>query len=46
MQVTIPSERPDETARVAVWQYREAYHAVAAITGHLASYPDRVDSID
>jgi uncharacterized protein (DUF427 family) len=30
----------------AVWQYRDAYPAVAAISGHLAFYPDRVDSLD
>jgi uncharacterized protein (DUF427 family) len=35
-----------ERARNAVWQYREAYPAVAEIKGHLAFYPDRVDSID
>ena len=33
-------------AENAVWQYRAAYPAVAAIDGHLAFYPDRVDSID
>jgi uncharacterized protein (DUF427 family) len=34
-----------ERSRDAVWQYREAYPAVAAISGYLAFYPDRVDSI-
>ncbi len=29
----------------AVWTYEAAYPAVAAISGHLAFYPDRVDSI-
>jgi uncharacterized protein (DUF427 family) len=29
----------------AGWQYREPYSAVAEIAGHLAFYPDRVDSI-
>src|SRR6202000_3053727 len=33
-------------SRDAVWQYREAYPAVAEISDHLAFYPDRVDSID
>ena len=27
----------------AVWTYREPYDAVAAIAGHVAFYPDRVD---
>jgi len=30
----------------AVWTYEHAYPAVAAIDGHLAFYPDRVDSIE
>ena len=29
----------------AVWSYEEPYPAVAAIRGHLAFYPDRVDEI-
>ena len=29
----------------AVWTYERPYEAVAAIKGHLAFYPDRVDSI-
>src|SRR5262249_54534119 len=29
----------------AVWTYEAPYDAVAAIAGHLAFYPDRVDSI-
>jgi len=29
----------------AVWTYEAPYDAVAAIKGHLAFYPDRVDSI-
>ena len=29
----------------AVWSYESPYDAVAAIGGHLAFYPDRVDSI-
>jgi uncharacterized protein (DUF427 family) len=33
--------RPD-----AFWTYEAAYPAVAEIEGHLAFYPDRVDSID
>lgn len=35
-----------DRSRDAVWQYREAYPAVAEISGHLAFYPDRVDKID
>ena len=35
-----------DRSRDAVWQYREAYPAVAEISDHLAFYPDRVDSID
>ncbi len=30
----------------AVWTYEDAYPAVAAIKGHLAFYPDRVDAIE
>ncbi len=30
----------------AVWTYEDAYPAVAAIRGHLAFYPDRVDAIE
>lgn len=30
----------------AVWTYEQPYEAVAAIRGHLAFYPDRVDSIE
>ncbi|CAB3750612.1 hypothetical protein GQ57_34980 [Burkholderia sp. MSh2] len=30
----------------AVWTYEDPYPAVAAIRGHLAFYPDRVDSIE
>ncbi len=33
--------RPD-----GIWTYEAAYPAVAEIEGHLAFYPDRVDSID
>jgi len=33
-------------AENAVWTYEEPYPAVAAIKGHLAFYPDRVDRID
>ena len=35
-----------DRSRDAVWQYRDAYPAVGAISDHLAFYPDRVDSID
>ena len=30
----------------AIWSYEEPYPAVAAIKGHLAFYPNRVDSIE
>jgi uncharacterized protein (DUF427 family) len=30
----------------AVWTYEHPHDAVAAIAGHLAFYPDRVDAID
>jgi uncharacterized protein (DUF427 family) len=30
----------------AVWTYEAPYEAVAAISGHLAFYPDRVDAIE
>ena len=30
----------------AVWSYEDPYSAVAPIKGHLAFYPDRVDSIE
>jgi uncharacterized protein (DUF427 family) len=30
----------------AVWSYESPYVAVAAIAGHLAFYPDRVDAIE
>ena len=30
----------------AVWTYKDAFPAVAAISGHLAFYPDRVDEIE
>jgi uncharacterized protein (DUF427 family) len=30
----------------AVWTYESPYDAVASIAGHLAFYPDRVDSIE
>jgi len=35
-----------ERANDAVWTYEAPYDAVAAIRGHVAFYPDRVDSID
>jgi uncharacterized protein (DUF427 family) len=35
-----------DKARNAVWTYESPYPSVAAISGHLAFYPDRVDSID
>lgn len=30
----------------AVWTYEAPYPAVAAIAGHVAFYPDRVDAIE
>lgn len=33
-------------AENAVWTYEDPYPAVAAIKGHLAFYPDRVDGIE
>lgn len=33
-------------AENAVWVYEQPYAAVAAIRGHLAFYPDRVDRIE
>lgn len=35
-----------ERAVNAVWSYAAPYAAVAAISGHVAFYPDRVDAID
>ena len=35
-----------ERAANAVWTYERPYDAVAAIRGHVAFYPDRVDSIE
>ena len=34
------------TAENAVWSYEAPYAAVAAIAGHLAFYPGRVDAIE
>jgi uncharacterized protein (DUF427 family) len=36
----------DKRAENAVWSYVEPYPAVGGIAGHLAFYPDRVDSIE
>jgi uncharacterized protein (DUF427 family) len=36
----------DQRGRDAVWSYENPHPAVAAIAGHLAFYPDRVDGID
>jgi uncharacterized protein (DUF427 family) len=35
----------EREARDAVWSYAQPYPAVAAIAGHLAFYPHRVDEI-
>lgn len=34
------------SAENAVWSYQQPYPAVQEIKGHLAFYPDRVDSIE
>ena len=36
----------DKSAENAVWSYVEPYPAVSEIAGHLAFYPDRMDSIE
>ena len=36
----------DRTAADAVWTYETPLDDVAAIAGHLAFYPDRVDAIE
>ena len=36
----------DSVATNAVWTYAEPFDAVAAIKGHLAFYPSRVDAIE
>ena len=35
----------DRTAENAVWCYEQPFDAVSEIAGHLAFYPDRVDSL-
>jgi len=35
-----------DKARNAVWTYESPYPSVAAIAGHLAFYPNRVDAIE
>jgi uncharacterized protein (DUF427 family) len=36
----------DDTAVDAIWEYQNPRPAVAAIKGHVAFYPDRVDGLD
>jgi len=36
----------DRAAQNAVWSYEQPLPAVAAIAGHMAFYPDRVDSLE
>jgi uncharacterized protein (DUF427 family) len=36
----------DRSVQDAVWSYAEPYPAMKEIAGHLAFYPDRVDSIE
>lgn len=33
-------------AKDAIWTYEQAYDAVSSIAGHVAFYPDRVDTIE
>ncbi|MFC7533297.1 DUF427 domain-containing protein [Actinoplanes sp. GCM10030250] len=35
-----------EKAVDAIWEYKDPYDAVAGIKGHVAFYPNRVDSIE
>jgi uncharacterized protein (DUF427 family) len=35
-----------DRSRNAIWTYETPYNAVVQIAGHLAFYPDRVDSIE
>ena len=35
----------EDVAPAAVWTYVEPHEAVAEVRGHVAFYPDRVDSI-
>ena len=35
-----------DRSRNAIWTYEQPYDSVAAIKGHVAFYPDRVDSIE
>lgn len=35
-----------DRSRNAIWTYETPYNAVSQIAGHLAFYPDRVDSIE
>lgn len=35
-----------ERSKNAVWSYESPYEAVSEIRGHLAFYPDRIDSIE
>jgi uncharacterized protein (DUF427 family) len=39
-------ESADRTEANAVWCYHEPYKAVAAIAGHMAFYPEKVDKIE
>lgn len=36
----------DRVAENAIWTYEQPFPKVAAIAGHLAFYPDRVDAIE
>lgn len=36
----------ERVAENAVWSYEQPFNAMAAIAGHLAFYPDRVDAIE
>lgn len=36
----------NDAVSAAVWSYEEPHDAVAAVKGHVAFYPDRVDAIE
>ena len=36
----------DKVSQNAIWSYEEPFPAMAAIAGHLAFYPNRVDAIE
>ena len=36
----------DKVGQDAIWSYEQPFPAMAAIAGHLAFYPNRVDAIE